>query len=721
MSLPSTTRRVRTRTVLQMESIECGAVSLSILLQYYGRVVPIEELRESCGVSRNGTKASAIVKAAEGYGLKAKGLKKELSELGALRVPFIVFWNFNHYVIVEGIRADKVYLNDPSMGPRTVTEREFEEAFTGVVLTFEPTSAFRRGGRRETLLSMLRPRLVGLRASGSYVVLATVALVLTGVAVPVFYRVYVDDIVIQHRLGWLTPLLWGMIITCVLKAVLTALQQEQLLRMEIRLAVRSASAFFWHVLRLPATFFAHRWGNEIGSRVELNDTVAQLLAGDLATNAVNIFLIGIYAVVMAQYDGVLTIVTVSIAALNLVAVRWVSRRRRDINGKLQQERGKLMAIAMSGLQMIETLKATGSESEFFARWAGSQASVVTTEQRLGMSSQFLSALPPFLATINMTAILGLGGVRVVDGFLTIGMLVAFQSLTASFSEPVGKLVDLGGKLQEAEARLSRLDDVLKNPTDISLCSPAASSPVVHPHRLKGYLEIRNLSFGFSRLEPPLITNFSLAVEPGQRVALVGASGSGKSTIAKLVSGLYQPWSGDILFDGQTRENISRDTLVNSIALVDQDIFLFTGTIRDNLTMWDTSISEMTVVEAAKDAQIHECITGRANGYEHVIEEGGRNFSGGQRQRLEIARAFASDPRLLILDEATSALDPRIEGLIEDSVRRRGCTSLVIAHRLSTVRDCDEIIVLDRGVIVERGTHKTLADAGGVYGRLVRSY
>ena len=714
------TRRVRTHTVLQMEAVECGAAALAIVLSYHGRFVPLEELRLACGVSRDGTNASNIVKAARRYGLVAKGYSKQPTELASLPLPLVVFWNFNHFVAVEGFGPGRVYLNDPAFGPRVVSEAEFTESFTGVVLVFEPGPEFARGGSPPSQLGPLRRRLVGSESGLAYAVLASLCLALTGLVVPIFSQIFVDHCLVQGQRDWVVPLLVGMAVTAVLRAALTWLQRFSLLRLETKLALTSSYRFFRHVLRLPVEFFTQRYGGEIGARVEINDRVAQLLSGELAANLLNALMAAFYLILMLCFDVPLTLVGLTLAAVNVVVLRSVSRRRKDMNQRLLQERAKLTGTAMVGLQTVETLKATGSESDFFSRWSGHLAKVTAAEQGMGLYTLALGALPPLVMAMITVAILGVGGLRVMNGYMTVGMLVAFQSLMASFLDPVNQLVRLGGSVQEVEGQMNRLDDVLRYGTDPGAGEEGEAKADAGSGKLSGRLELREVSYGYSRLDPPLLEHFSLVMDPGARVALVGPSASGKTTVAKIIAGLFRPWTGEVLFDGQTRDGIARGVLTNSVAVVDQDIFLFEGTVREVLSMWDATVPEEDIVRAAKDACIHEEIAARPGGYESKVAEGGANFSGGQRQRLEIARALVNNPTLLVLDEATSALDPVTEKQIDDNLRRRGCTCIIVAHRLSTIRDCDEIVVLDQGKIVQRGTHEVLRASDGLYRRLVEA-
>lgn len=718
---PPLVERRRTPTVLQMEAVECGAAALAIILEYHGRYVPLAELRLACGISRDGSKAVNIVRAARTYGVEAKGFRKEdLSGLAELPFPLIVFWNFKHFLVVEGIGRDRVFLNDPASGPRSVTLEQFDEGFTGVALTFKPTAEFKREGQRPNAWRALGTRLRGSELPLLFILLVSLALVLPGLVVPVFSQVFVDEFLVRGRSDWLVPLLAGMAATALLRAILTWIQQYYLLRFETKLAISSSSRFFWHILRLPVNFFTQRYAGEVGNRVGLNDHVATLLAGQLATSLLGLVTMAFYALVMLNYSVLLTLLGVGIAGVNLAVLIAISRRRVDENQRLLQETGQVVGATMSGLQMIETIKATAGESDFFARWSGFQARALNAQQSLGVSTHFLAAVPPFLSALNHAAVLGFGGYLVIEGHLTLGMLVAFQSLMASFIDPVNRLVSLGTLFQSIQGSLVRLEDVLNHQLDPMLTrpEPAPVAGVRAQLKLTGEMELRNVTFGYSRLDPPLLRNFSLHLKPGARIALVGRTGCGKSTVAKLVSGLYEPWQGEILFDGRPRSEVPRAILTNSLALVDQEVFLFDGSARENLTLWDSTAPDAAVVRAAKDACIHDMIASRNGGYDCRIEEGGRNFSGGQRQRLEIARALVNQPTLLLFDEATSALDTITEKLIDAHLRRRGCACLIVAHRLSTIRDCDEIIVMDQGLIVQRGTHEELSAKPGVYADLL---
>lgn len=732
--------RVKTPTVIQMEAAECGAASLAIILAYYDSIVPLAELRIECGVSRDGSKASNIILAARRYGMVADGFKAEhLEQLQDLTPPYIVFWNFNHFLVVEGLSKHWVFLNDPATGPRRVSWEEFDESFTGVVLVMEPGADFNKGGRKPSVILGLIDRLRGSIGSILYCIFAGFFLVLPGLAIPVFSQVFVDHVLVESRTEWLRPLILGMILTTVFQGLLTLLRLRYLRKLRIKLAVGMSTRFLWHILRLPVRFYAQRYAGEVSNRASLNNKVAEVLSGQLATTVIDVVMILFYALVMFAYDWVLTLIGICFTAINGLALQWVARHRVDANIRLIQDWGKATAVSIAAIQSIETLKASALESDFFSRWSGYYAKAVSAQQDLEVTNQILGILPILLASLTSMLILVVGGWRVMDGNLSIGMLVAFQSLMLSFQQPVNTLVDFGTTLQELEGDLNRLDDVLSNSLDpeVEMVSREAGeqreqgrggdeekSKIENPkskiQNLQGYVELRNITFGYSHIDPPLIEDFSLSLQPGQRVALVGASGSGKSTLAKLICGLYQHWEGEILFDGIKRSEIPRHVLASCLSLVEQDIFLFGGTVRDNLTLWDATVPDEQLVQACQDAAIHEAVMAIPGGYDGELLEGGANLSGGQRQRLEIARALVKNPAILVMDEATSALDAQTEQIIMENLRRRNCSCILVAHRLSTIRDCDEIIVLEQGKVVQRGTHDELWQEGGVYERLIRA-
>lgn len=711
--------RLRVPTVIQMESVECGAAALGMVLAHYGRHIPLEDLREACGVSRDGARASSLAAAARRYGLVAKGFQMEAERLLAAPKPLIIFWAFQHFMVVERVRRrfgrTTVVVNDPAEGRRQIDWGEFDSGFTGIVLAFEPGPEFAPGGRPTRLYSALARRRTSTGRALPLVLLASLLLVVPGLVAPAFSRVFIDRVLGTGATGYLATLVLLVLATALATLILTLVQRHYLLRIEIRAGMYSSARFFRHLLRLPVTFFLQRQPAEVARRVAANDTVAEILSRDLATTVVNLILVVFYGLLLLRYDLLLGVIGIGMALLNIVVLRLVARTRIDTVAALRADRGRLTGTTYNTLRLIETVKATGAEAEVFGRWAGFLAKVVTRSQRLGVPTAVVTTVPPLLATVNSGLILLVGGLRVIDGAITIGMLVAFQSLLTALSRPVTQLTNLGERLQEIMADLHRLHDVERYPQARAFTRPAPAEPTA---RLDGSLRFDRVTFGYNPLSAPVIEKLSFEVLPGRRVALVGGSGSGKSTVGRLAAGLYDPWSGRVVVGGHHRADLHRTALAASVAYVDQDTCLFDGTVRDNLTLWNGDTPDDVVVSALRDAALLDTVTARPGGITSRVDEGGRNFSGGQRQRLELARALAAEPTLLILDEATSALDPETERIVADNLRRRGCACLIIAHRLSTIRDADEIIVLDRGEIVERGRHHELMAAGGRYARLL---
>jgi NHLM bacteriocin system ABC transporter peptidase/ATP-binding protein len=710
------TKLARVPTILQLEAVECGAAALSMVLAHHGRFVPLEQMRVDCGVSRDGSKAGGLLRAARAHGMTARGFKKEPNDIAQLPLPAIVFWNFNHFVVLEGFRDGRAWLNDPARGRRSVDAAEFDQAFTGVVLTFEPGPQFERGGHAPSVWRSLRQYLDGFRVSIGIAFFIGLALVLPGLVMPWLLGRFVDEVLVARIDGVAVPLLLGLLVAAAVRAVLLGVQSRLLMETFGRAARASASRFFSHALKLPMTFYSQRSAGEIAARVDLNERVAETISSDLAHLALDFFTASFFLVLMARLEPQLAFVVVACLAVELFAWRALARRTAEASQELSVQAGKLAGMATGGLANIESVKAGGQETALFLKWIGLQVQYVNASIRAQRYLLTLGQAPAVLGLVAHLAVLGLGATMIMQGGFTVGDLVAFQVLLAGFTAPVHALFSHTQKLQTLRGDLARLDDVLHHAAedDIDVNAPAdgIDSPPV-----AGNVEFRNVTFGYNRGEAPLIEDFSLTVKAGGRVALVGASGSGKSTVARLAAGLYKPWSGEILFDGRPRAMYERARLADAVAYVDQDVTLFEGSVRDNLTLWQDA-PEDVLRAALRDAAIEGDILVREGGLEAPLQEGARNLSGGQRQRLEIARALVRGPRVLILDEATSALDPASEAIVEQRLRARHLTCLVVAHRLSTVRDADEIIVLDGGRVAERGTYAELKAAGGRFAELV---
>lgn len=718
-------RPVKVPTVLQMESVECGAAALSIILGHYGKFVPLEKLRIACGVSRDGLKATNIIKAAKECGLDAKGYAKSIEKLMQIQTPSIIFWNFNHFLVLEGFTKKKVYLSDPAQGRYAVSHQEFDDAYTGVVLTFEPNESFEKGNERKGLIGSLLSRVASSKSSIIYIIIASLFLVIPGLIIPSFLTVFIDKYLINRFSGFVMPLLLIMGGIFIINSILVYLQQYFLLKLETKIALVTSSKFLWHVFHLPIAFFTQRYSGEVGNRVSLNDKVAKLLSGDLANAALNVIVIIFYAVLMFSYDITLTLIGIFMAGLNIVILKCVATARKDGSRRLSNETGKLLGTTTSGISMVETLKASGRENDFFTNWIGYLAKVMNAQQELGWLTIRLNVLPNLITSLTNSMILGIGALRIMDGEMTLGALVAFTYLMNNFITPVNQLVTVGNLLHETESDMSRIDDVLNYEVDNQFREKEPNENIqseneAPKNKLIGYFEMKDITFGYNTTMPALIENFNIKLRPGSRVALVGGSGSGKSTVAKIASGLYDPWKGDVLLDGKDRKTIPRNIITSSLAVVDQEVIVFNGTIKENISFWDTMISEKQIINSARDAAIHDVIASRTDGYDSAVMEGGTNFSGGQRQRIEIARALSGNPTILVMDEATSALDPTTEKTIMDNIKKRGCTCLIVAHRLSTIIDCDEIIVMELGKIVERGSHQELLKLNGVYASLIES-
>ena len=700
---------VRTPTVLQLENTECGAASLSIMLQYYGRYVPLTQLRELCGVSRDGSDAANLLLAAKSLGLEAKGFKKGLVALEQIKLPVIVFWEFNHFLILEGFIGDQVALNDPALGPRIVSREEFDNGYTGIALTMEPTPNFQKGGKAPTVWPVVWQRL-NLEPRGAlFILLAGLILILPQLVMPIFSMIYMDEIIVNDATSWLKPMLWGMAIIISLQVALRHLQLVGTRTLERRLTRRFAAQFEHQVLALPERYYAQRYASDVASRVASNARIAEFIGGELIPMLTGIVLLVFYLVLTLLYSPILGLLVGVTTGINALVVAITLRIQKDGSQQLQKDSAKAGAVVVSALQDIDTVKAAAVEDDIFRRYAGYRSRLLNIKQKLQLLNARIKVIPSAMTTLNEVAILLIGFFLVIKGQLTLGMLLAAQVIAANLKTEIEKVINFVQSLPDFEAEVLRLEDVLEQPRDPLLeNAPKIESWSGGRERLSGSIDIEELFFGYMPLKPPLINGLSLSIQHGQRIAFVGGSGSGKSTMAKLLAGLYLPSSGTILYDGIPLKEIPRAISVSSLAMVQQDVQLYGCSVRENLNLWNNSIPGKDLRQACADAQILDTVLALPDGFETVLSEGGRSLSGGQRQRLDIARALVQNPSILILDEATSALDAETERLVDEAFRRRGCTQIIVAHRLSTIRDADVILVLENGKVVQQGRHAEMA-------------
>ncbi len=716
-------QRISTPVLLQMHASECGAACLGIVLGYFGKWVPLTELREKCEVSRDGSSAASILRASRHYGLECNGLSVRAEQLKMLEFPLVLFWQFSHFLVLEGIDSRYYYLNDPSTGRRRISAEEFEKGYSGIALRFKRGEDFTPGGEQPDLFRQLNGLIAGSWRLLTGVVACGLMLTLLTLVVPASLGVFVDDVMAKHGTwgGLVTALLGG----GVLVYVLSLLKHRFLKRLAVRVSVAGYSNGMSRLLRLPVEFFENRLAGDVTDRVSSTDRIAKNLADQFLVLVIDMAMSAVFLVAMFAFDTVLTLIVLVLALLHALLARFLNNLRAVRSQTMRREQGLLIGLGMQMLSHADNLRMTGADDRFFSRWSGQQARELRARQLYSELGSVNSSLPGLVDALRSAAILGIGGMMVMQGELSLGMLVGFYILAEMFLAPVERFLEFAENRQALETDLQRLEDISKTDEDPVFRRRNPESDAIHTFngrlQLAGQLELRDVTFGYNRSRPPLIKDFNLVIKPGQRIAVVGPSGSGKSTLARLVSGVYQPWSGEIMFDDHLRDQIPEEVLRQSISMVDQEIVLFSASLRDNITLWNPAIPDEVLFAATRDAQIHDEVLLRPQGYATLVEEGGTNFSGGQRQRLEIARALVGNPTVLILDEATSALDAATEEYVDDALRRRGVTCLIVAHRLSTVRDCDEIIVLDGGVTVQRGTHEELiADRDGAYYKLVRS-
>ena len=715
---PVSKGRAKVPVVMQMEALECGAACLTMVMAYYDKWVPLEQVRLDCGVSRDGSNAKNVLIAARSYGFEAQGYRCEIDSLkDNMLFPCIIHWNFNHFVVLDGFQGNYVWINDPARGEVKVSMEEFSRSFTGVCLQIKPGPDFEPGGKPKSTFEFARKRLRGAGAAVAFVLFSTVIGYLFGIINPLFSRFFMDRLLTGENRELLMPFLVLLALMGGAQVVTSWVQAVYNMKLNGKMAIVGSSDYMWKILKLPMDFFSQRMGGDILQRQGTNASIASTLVNTLTPLALNTIMMVFYLVVMVRYSVMLSILGILTIILNLLVSRIISAKRVNVTRVQMRDAGKLASATVSGIQMVETIKASGAENGYFQKWAGYQASVNTQNVKYARINQYLGMIPTLLSALADVSVLILGVWLTMYGNFTLGMIMTFQQFLSSFMSPAMTLISAGQTIQEMRTQMERVEDVMQYPEDPNFSDHPLDEDADYS-KLSGSVELKHVSFGYSRLGQPLIQDFSMSMKPGSRVAFVGSSGCGKSTLSKLISGLYQPWSGEILFDGKPISEIDRSVFTGSVAVVDQDIVLFEDTIANNIKMWDESIEDFEMILAARDAQIYDDIMAREGGFYGKLTEGGKDLSGGQRQRIEIARVLAQDPSIIIMDEATSALDAKTEYELVKAVKDRGITCIVIAHRLSTIRDCDEIIVLDKGKVVERGTHEELYARGGYYTELI---
>lgn len=713
---PKTKGVANTPIIMQLEALECGAASLAMVMAYYGKWVALEQVRVDCGVSRNGSNAKNILRAAQKYGFKTKGYAfntKKLREKG--KFPAIIHWGGGHFVVLNGFRGNKAIINDPAKGLLKVDLKTFDKFFTGIYLEIIPDEGFTPGGKRKSVLVFAKKRLRGAASLIVFFSITTIVFYLFTIINPVMNQVFVDYLLSGNNPDWLLPFIIIFAGIGILQIIVTAAQALYQYKIRGKLDLIGSTTYMWRILRLPIEFFSQRMVGDLQSRQSENASIAETLVNVFAPLLFNTIMIVIYLVFMISKSWILTLVGVVTIVLNAFISRYISKVRVNISRVQSRDNAKLTSMTSKGIEMIETIKSNGAEKSYFDSWSEAQESVVKGRIKMTKTNQFLGLLPGFISMLANYSVLILGVYYTIKGEFTIGSILAFQGLLGAFMTPAMTMISSGQALQEMRTSMERVDDVLEYPLDQNVTRVVEMDEI---SKIKGNLILKDLTFGYSRLDKPVLENFSLEIKQGQKVAIVGTTGSGKSTLSKLISGLYSPWSGEIIFNGKKMEEIDHEIFTSSIAVVDQDITLYEDTIMNNLKMWDESIEDYEVIMACNDAQIHKTIISREGGYNAPVLEGGKNFSGGEKQRLEIARSLASDPSIIILDEATSALDAKTEYDVVKSIKNRGITTIVIAHRLSTIRDADLIVVLKKGHIVEQGNHEELMKLKGFYYDLV---
>jgi len=703
-------KRAHTPEVFQMEAAECGAACLSMILGYYGCHLPMEELREACGVSRNGCTASGILRAGQRYGLVGGGFRSEPEKLVKAPKPCILHWNYDHFVVLEGFHHGKAILNDPAAGHRRVSAEELDKAFTGVMLCLEPGPAFRRQGKSHRLFEMAGERLKGEGGVFWYLFILNLVFLVSGIALPILTQILMDEVVAASVPHWLTSILIAMAVVYASNLLISFLQSTLLLRLRLKLNIVTGYRLIRHILRLPFAFFEQRYTGELARREESNSAVNAHLTGSYLVTMVNLFNCLLYLGLMLLYNVRLTLWGLLGTMICLAVLLITAEPLKNHSMKAQQDENQMNGRLCAGLSIYSSIKASGTGNDFVSELLGYYVNTTRSSQNMTQIHHILTALPHAVSSMFNVLLLIIGSTMVIDGRMTVGLLTAFCMVYGQFMTPIIDFISMAQETQTMRANLANVQDIEQAKTDPRFDLPAQSAALP----TENTLNLRNVTFGYDPTRAPLIRDLSLTVADGSRVAVVGPSGCGKSTLLKLAAGLLPAWQGEISCGAVPLSAVPAKELTKRLAVVSQKEAFFSDTIESNLTLWDRGFEEEHLLKALQDAEALTLVGGLHGGLEHELTEGGKNLSGGQRQQLAIARALIRSPELLFLDEATSAMDPILEQKIMENLAKRKCTCLIVAHRLSAVRDCDLILVMDHGTIVEAGTHESLMRQQGLY-------
>lgn len=703
-------RIVKTPSVYQLEACECGAASLSMILRYYGFYAPMEELREACGVSRDGSSAASLVMAADKYGLESHGYKKNAEQLKSFEFPCILFWNSNHFVVLEGFRGKKVYLNDPANGRRSISYEEFKRLYSGIVITFKPRSDFKKRKGSDGIVKFFAGRLSQEKSTVAFLIICGLLLTVPGILLPEFTQEYIDRILLNKQYAWFSQILFCIFFTYVYQIVYSFIRKHILNKLKLKLTVIYNNNLMNKLIKLPISFFEQRYAGELSGRLDNNDEVNAFLSGSFSDAVLNILEAVFFLVFLLRYNLKLSMVGIFGVIINAGLTLAMIEPLKNMSLKLKQDLGRQNAILTAGFSVATSIKANGVEDEYARETIDDFALTASSEQRIGASQQVLSAFPGAVNNIVNMMVLIVGGMLIIRGECSTGMLTGFLMLLGTFNQPINQLISISMELQNTRAGISRVLDVENAIGDSKFDIEKDSKE----YGFEGYVEMKDVVFGYNSTLPPVVDGISFKIAPGSRIGIVGSSGCGKSTVARLVAGMVTPWSGEIKIDDIPIDKISHREITENVMVVNQNNTIFSGTVRDNLTMWRNDISDKDIRNAVVDAEAEELILSLPGEYESKLTEGGYNFSGGQRQKIEIARALIHNPAILVLDEATSSLDAITESKILNNLKKRNCTTITIAHRLSAVKDCEMILAMADGKIVECGSHEELLAKGGLY-------